>query len=203
MSQPTTSYTARHTTFEIVRAIVFKIRGLLMVPLLVFLVLCPWHISDRGMIDAIGGALLFAAGVLVRVWAQTHLRYRLHAERRVATTGPYSHVRNPVYLGNILMLAAIALLCRLPWMVPVVVLWALLVYQLAIGFEEERLHERFGEEFDRFCQQVPRWLPRWSAPDKLKSGLRTTWASAAAVEWHCLLLLLIPAARLVLDHTIG
>ncbi len=200
MSHQPTSYTARHSTFEIFRAVVFKIRGLLMVPLLVFLVLCTWRTSQRDLAESVVGLLLFSAGLLVRIWAQTHLRYRLHAERRVATTGPYAHVRNPVYLGNILMLAALALLCRLPWIIPVVVLWGLLVYQLSIGFEEERLGERFGQEFKTYCLQVPRWFPRWSVPEKLKHGLRTTWLSAAAVEWHCLLLLLIPAARLLIDN---
>jgi len=179
--------------------VAFKLRALLMVPLVAVLVLCTRWRFDRDLDDWLIGLPLFLAGVALRVWSQVHLRYRLRDGHALATSGPYAYVRNPVYFGNALLLSAVAVLCELPWMIPVTIVYAACVYGLAVRYEETRLEKRFGEEFRRYCAQVPRWLVRRPRARDTVRPQRATWWRAAAVEWQCLLLLAVPIVKECLE----
>ena len=88
---------------------------------------------------------------------------------RLVIEGPYRYVRNPMISSVLMMLAAEALLLG-SWPIAA---W-LLVFFLgnAIYFpmiEEKGLRQRFGAAYDRYAQNVPRWLPRltpWRPPDE-------------------------------------
>ncbi len=181
--------------YRLCDAVAFKLRGLLMVPAVALLLL--WHRweweYDAGVWAT--GLLLFAGGVVLRVWAQKHLKYRLRAGHALATTGPYTVTRNPVYVGNLLLLASLAVLCELPWMIPLVGGWAALVYDRAIRFEEYRLTKRHGDEYVAYQQRVGRWWPRTAVGGRTLGARATGWDRAASVEWQCLLLLVIPAIK--------
>jgi protein-S-isoprenylcysteine O-methyltransferase Ste14 len=80
--------------------------------------------------------------------------------QHLVVRGPYQHVRNPMISGVLaILLGEAALLGSLP-----VFCWFLLFFalnQLYIPrFEEPGLEERFGEEYRRYKQHVPRWIPR-------------------------------------------
>ena len=89
--------------------------------------------------------------------------------RRLTTTGPYAYVKNPLYLGTILISAGFCLLARHYWVLAIT----------AVGFfgyymprkkkiEYGRLREIYGEEFDRFQKNVPDLLPQlrpWRSGD--------------------------------------
>jgi protein-S-isoprenylcysteine O-methyltransferase Ste14 len=135
---------------------------------------------------------------MLRVWAQKHLKYRLAEGRALAATGPYTVTRNPVYVGNVLILASLAVLCELPWMMPLVGGWAALVYDRAIRFEEYRLTKRHGDEYLAYQQRVGRWWPRTPAGGSVLAARATGWGRAASVEWQCLVLLVVPAIKEVL-----
>jgi len=107
----------------------FKMRGLLMVPLLaMMLIVTRWEWERDLAIWAIG-LPVFMAGLALRVWSQRHLKYRLRlTQPELASDGPYAFVRNPVYLGNALLLIGLSVLCELPWMVPITLLWTATVY---------------------------------------------------------------------------
>jgi protein-S-isoprenylcysteine O-methyltransferase Ste14 len=87
--------------------------------------------------------------------------------QRLVVAGPYRHVRNPMISGVLfLLLGETALLGSLP-----VLAWAALFFvlnQLYIPrFEEPGLEQRFGDDYRRYRQHVPRWLPRlrpWQPP---------------------------------------
>jgi len=79
---------------------------------------------------------------------------------RLVVTGLYRWVRNPMYvsilaavLGQALLLADARLLA---WGF---VLW-LGFHLFVVGYEEPKLRKTFGEEYDRFRANVPRWVPR-------------------------------------------
>jgi protein-S-isoprenylcysteine O-methyltransferase Ste14 len=79
---------------------------------------------------------------------------------RLVVAGPYRHVRNPMISGVLAtLLGEAALFGSLPLLV-----WFGTVFLLnAIYFplvEEPGLRERFGEDYERYRANVPRWLPR-------------------------------------------
>jgi protein-S-isoprenylcysteine O-methyltransferase Ste14 len=78
----------------------------------------------------------------------------------VNTTGLYSLVRHPLYLGNFLMYLGIAMMPRSGWLVLTFVLVFWLYYERIMYAEEEFLRERFGEVYERWANATPAFLPR-------------------------------------------
>lgn len=79
---------------------------------------------------------------------------------RLVVSGPYRHVRNPMYVAVVAAVVGQALLFGSV---------ALLVYAAALAaafaafvrrYEEPRLRRRFGADYDAYRAAVPRWLPR-------------------------------------------
>lgn len=74
--------------------------------------------------------------------------------------GVYAHVRNPMYLGVILIVLGQALLYRSAH----VLWWAagcwLGFHHRVVDWEEPHLREKHGDAYDRYCDEVPRWVPR-------------------------------------------
>lgn len=95
------------------------------------------------------------AGLLLRGWAAGHLA----KNERLATGGPYAWVRNPLYLGTVLVAAGLAIAAR-RW--EVAALFAavfLLVYLPAIELEEQHLRKLFPE-YAAYAARVPMLCPR-------------------------------------------
>lgn len=81
-------------------------------------------------------------------------------DAELTTAGPFARCRNPLYIGNALVVIAFALMSgRLVALPVMLVLW-LLTHAPTVACEEEILHERFGADFDEYAERVPRWLPR-------------------------------------------
>ena len=85
---------------------------------------------------------------------------------RLVVRGPYRYVRNPMISGVVaILLGESALLGSRPLLI-----WAASVFAVNALYmplvEEPRLRRRFGEDYDRYRANVPRWLPRlrpWSS----------------------------------------
>lgn len=100
---------------------------------------------------------------IFRTWAAgfvgTTARQReTHAET-LLTAGPYAHVRNPMYLGNLIITTAMAAMSGL-WYAPLLA-WAAyaFVYGNVIPYEESYLRGLFGEEYEKYFRAVPRLFP--------------------------------------------
>jgi hypothetical protein len=109
------------------------------------------------------GSFAVALGALIRSWAEAYLHSsvvhdkELHSSRLVAD-GPYRYVRNPLYLGNILLALGVGLMASRAGFVVLVLGMTLFVYRLILR-EEAGLLESQGESFRRFRESVPRLLP--------------------------------------------
>jgi protein-S-isoprenylcysteine O-methyltransferase Ste14 len=88
--------------------------------------------------------------------------------QRLVCRGPYNYVRNPMYIGYLMLLSALALLVDSPFLLLVGVPgWALWSNYYVSHFEEKSLEERFGDEYRQYKQEVPRWLPTFHRrPDR-------------------------------------
>jgi protein-S-isoprenylcysteine O-methyltransferase Ste14 len=98
------------------------------------------------------------------------------------TTGMYSIVRNPLYLGNFLTYAAPALFMRVWWVLLLFVLAFILYYERIIFAEETFLRKKFGEEYVVWASKTPVLFPRlrnWTRP-----ALPFSWRMALSREYH-------------------
>ena len=103
------------------------------------------------------GSVLVAAGVAVRAVASGQLR----KNEALATSGPYSYTRNPLYLGSILIAVGFAIAARSLWIWIVLIAFFVAVYVPVIRSEESFLRSAFPD-FELYARRVPRILPRWS-----------------------------------------
>ncbi len=97
--------------------------------------------------------------VMPGLWLRAYASGIVKKNQELTITGPYAHTRNPLYLGSMLIAAGFAL-ALLSW--PVALLLALgfaAIYIPVIASEERFLRTTFPE-FDGYCQQVPRLIPR-------------------------------------------
>lgn len=102
-----------------------------------------------------GLALVFA-GQALRLWSAGFLA----KNERLATTGPYAWVRNPLYLGSLLLTLAWGAMSGRPEVAAGLLAAYFLTHWPTICAEERLLRERFGADYDDYCRRVPRLLPR-------------------------------------------
>jgi protein-S-isoprenylcysteine O-methyltransferase Ste14 len=80
--------------------------------------------------------------------------------------GLYRVVRNPMYVGAILIiLAEAAYFASLYLLMYAAGVWAVL-HTFLVVFEEPQLKRRFGPNYERYLAEVPRWIPKWPAPHR-------------------------------------
>ena len=113
-------------------------------------------------------ATLVTAAAFIRTWGGAYLRTEVvhdsavHTERLVAD-GPYRHLRNPLYFGNMLLAVGMAMMAsRIGALV--IVLGNLLIVLRLIGREEADLAQAQGEGYRAFLAAVPRLWPSAPAP---------------------------------------
>jgi protein-S-isoprenylcysteine O-methyltransferase Ste14 len=75
------------------------------------------------------------------------------------TTGLYSLVRNPLYLGNILIYLGLLLVFSNPWALLVLVIFLFFQYTFIILAEEHYLSNKYGSEYAEYSKRVSRLIP--------------------------------------------
>jgi len=105
--------------------------------------------------------------VLPGLWLRGYAAGYVKKNRELTITGPYAHLRNPLYLGSILIASGFAV-ALMSWQFAVaLVVFFLLIYVPVIASEEAFLRDTFLE-FEWYCARVPRLIPRITpvrAPD--------------------------------------
>ena len=125
------------------------------------------------------GVLIVASGEALRLWAVHHIgvisRTRSDRLGPLVATGPFSLVRNPLYLGNILLWVGFAVSARLLWIVPLVALLLAFEYHAIVRWEERLLETRLGDGYRAYAARVSRWIPSLRAPAQLVTTARFSW----------------------------
>jgi protein-S-isoprenylcysteine O-methyltransferase Ste14 len=106
------------------------------------------------------GFFLLAATTLWRIWCALFIAGTKNGE--LSTAGPYSVVRNPLYLGNLAGVVGFGFAVEQPVLAVGLGLLFALFYPAVVSQEEKRLGMLFGESYRTYCARVPRWLPDWS-----------------------------------------
>jgi len=148
------------------RKLVFKYRSYAPIP---FLVVMVWK-AEPSIPSMIAGFLIAALGEALRFWGVSIAGSETRTTGTVGgtyliTNGPFAYVRNPLYVGNMLLYAGVGVMAMalFPWLLIIAVVWFYIQYTLIVSKEEEYLTERFGKEYDHYCRYVSRFLPRLGA----------------------------------------
>lgn len=130
------------------------------------------------------GMAVTLLGEFHQLWAASHLR----KDKQLATSGPYSHVRNPMYFGRFFVLLGLILMIQgsnpatIVAKVPMLVVGYVLIFtwyvRARVGREEGRLIKIFGDDYAHYCSEVPRFIPRLRPYSKASSE-RWQWSKLA------------------------
>ena len=137
-------------------------RVILVLTLLVVVFNGPSRYLEHWVLDTIelvGYALLVAA-TLLRIWCLIFIGGSKDGE--LASQGPYSVVRNPLYIGSLFGIVGMGLAVGIPLLAAALAVVFGMLYPAVVKQEERRLLEIFGEPYRRYYERVPRWIPRWS-----------------------------------------
>ena len=145
--------------------------GFILAPLLL--------ISARPTINTlVVGAALAIIGLSIRAWASGCLMKNM----RLATSGPYAHTRNPVYLGTFLLGTGIAVSGGALWFVALFGAFYLLIYVPVMLAEAETLKPLFPDEYDHYSKHVPLFLPRLTPYRKPKDSVEADGSQARGFD---------------------
>jgi isoprenylcysteine carboxyl methyltransferase (ICMT) family protein YpbQ len=106
----------------------------------------------------------------------------VYAEALV-TGGVYSHCRNPMYVGNLLILTGVAVGSNSWTCVLLAVPLFTLVYMAIVAAEENFLRAKFGQAFDEYCHDVPRWIPHWKGLIETFRNSKFHWRRVVVKEY--------------------
>jgi protein-S-isoprenylcysteine O-methyltransferase Ste14 len=102
------------------------------------------------------GLVLIALGECLRLWAAGHLQ----KNEALTTTGPYAYVKNPLYVGSLLIMLGFCLMARNYWLLAVgLVVFGVYYAPYKKRREGDRLRERFGQRWLDYDTAVPDYLP--------------------------------------------
>jgi protein-S-isoprenylcysteine O-methyltransferase Ste14 len=142
----------------------FRKRTSLPLPIVLALLLIPPAEGADGTGMVAAGSAVIAAGELIRLWGVHHIGAvsRTRSERLgpLIDSGPFALVRNPLYIGNLLLWVGFALVARLLWFAPIAGVLLALEYHAIVRWEERLLETRIGESYRQYLRRVPRWFPR-------------------------------------------
>jgi len=106
------------------------------------------------------GFLLILIGAFGRLWSSVYICGR--KGKRLATEGPYSMTRNPLYLSSCIAGIGFGIASENVAALSLIVLYFAACYPPVIRREESRLFDVFGTEFLEYCRTTPRFVPRLS-----------------------------------------
>ena len=107
-------------------------------------------------ISLVVGGLISIFGLAIRAWAAGHIR----KNAVLATTGPYAYTRNPLYLGSFFLGLGFTLAAG-RWLLAILFAALFLgIYLPVMRVESATLAQMFGEDFKRYAESVPLFLPR-------------------------------------------
>ncbi len=145
------------------RRIIFKYRSYTPIPFLIVMV----FFARPDPVSLLVGFLVMISGELIRFWGVSIVGSETRTTGTVGgtfliTNGPFAYVRNPLYVGNMLMYAGVGVMSMalFPWLLIAAILWFYIQYYLIVTREEVYLRERFGSEYSEYCLNVRRFLPR-------------------------------------------
>ncbi len=187
-------------------ATIFKYRSYTPIPFL--LVMLFYAVPN--IWSLLTGFTIACAGELIRLWGVSWAGSETRTTGTVGGTfliisGPFAYVRNPLYVGNILLYVGMGVMsfALFPFLPLLALMYFLFQYHIIVLEEEKYLKQQFGKDYEDYFNAVPRFFFRFSAyknpaipqPEfNLKAGLRSerrTFQAFAFVSFTILLLYIV------------
>ena len=138
----------------------------------------------------LSGVVLTLLGESIRFWGVAYAGNLTRVTGgvgapEVVIAGPFSYVRNPLYIGNICMYTGIGLMANAltPWLVLVALVYFIVQYSLIVSLEEEFLEREFGEGYREYKNNVPRFFPKLRPyQNPRQEHQKPNWAEAVRSE---------------------
>lgn len=121
---------------------------------------CRLHECENTSAIFSTAGLLFLAGMFLRIWSRLHIMDSQAKDQPFPTTGPYSIVRHPFCVADILLCAAITIGLEVIWLLPVAVIVCFIVLNSVATEEEAKLLSVERANYEQYTKQVPKWIPR-------------------------------------------
>ena len=162
-------------------------------PVLIAIVLFLW---PPVTIDNVPGVYLMIVGLLMVTIGQAlriltiglvyivrgGRKRRIYAKNLV-TDGLFSHSRNPLYVGNILIVIGFLFISGNVTGMIVGSTVFLVIYRLIVYSEESFLSATFAEAYTTYCANAPRWIPRFKGLQETISNYQFDWPAVAVKEY--------------------
>ena len=184
-----------------IRDFFFRNRGYIPIPLAIIILTfasIKIELLPIGVVLVVTGELLRLNGVR---YAGGETRTLNEGASVLCSSGPFAYLRNPLYLGNVIIYAGMVLIAggEFVWiLLPTTLTFFFLEYGLIISLEEETLRKKFNEEYGEYLSMVPRLIPRVSpwkggsetVPMTIEKTLRTEKRTLQIIGGFILLLIL-------------
>ena len=183
--------------------IFFKYRSYTPIPFLVLMVI----FAEPTISSMIIGFAIAISGELIRYWGVSWAGSETRTTGGVGGTyliisGPFAYVRNPLYVGNILLYTGIGIMSwsLFPYLQIVALLFFAVQYHFIVLEEEKYLKEKFGETYNKYVKNVPRFIPRFISykdntleqpPYNPKAGLKSERRTLQAFILVSMIILII------------
>lgn len=144
---------------------VFKYRSYTPLPFLLLMVI----FQNPTLITMLLGFALILSGEFFRMWGVSYAGSETRTTGGVGGTylvisGPYAHLRNPLYLGNMLLYIGVGVMSNalFPYLLIAAFIFFYIQYRVIINEEETYLVSAFGEKYEAYRKAVPRLIPSLS-----------------------------------------
>lgn len=142
---------------------IFSYRSYTPIPFLIAMVI----FAKPTLLSLAIGFILALIGELIRIWGVGYAGSETRTTgpvggSKLVTAGPYAYVRNPLYVGNMLIYLGFGVMSMalFPFLQILGFIYFLVQYYLIVTLEEEYLSRTFGDEYARYYKHVPRFIPR-------------------------------------------
>ncbi len=110
------------------------------------------------------GLILLGTAAFGRVWCLVYVAGK--KDNVLVRQGPYSVVRNPLYVFSFIGVVGLGLAVENPLLSVVLAIAFVLYYRHVVPREEESLKQEFGEAYADYLRTTPRWIPRMALYDE-------------------------------------
>jgi protein-S-isoprenylcysteine O-methyltransferase Ste14 len=165
-----------------------------------------WEVFRNPVLAMVIGFSVTVLGQLIRVLT-IGLVYiirggkdrRVYAENLV-TTGLFAHCRNPLYVGNILILAGLGIASNSLLFMAVFTPLFLFFWQAIVLAEEQYLRNKFGTGYDDYCRHVHRWLFNLQGIGDTLGSMTFKWKRVIIREYNSTYIWMTGAVLIVMKH---